>query len=65
MLVLTRSLGERIMIGEDICVTIIELRNGGVRIGISAPEDVSIHREEVYDRIRHGQDEKRVGTSGG
>ncbi len=51
MLVLTRKSGEGIVIGDNITVKIIELKGGGVRIGIDAPKDKKIYRQEVYDRI--------------
>lgn len=52
MLVLTRRAGESIVIGSDIIVTIIEMKSGQVRVGISAPRDVQVHREEVYEQRR-------------
>lgn len=52
MLVLERMSGERIMIGDDIVVTILAHGNRFVKIGIDAPTDIPVHREEVYDRIR-------------
>ena len=51
MLVLTRKAGERIRIGEDILVTVLEMTKGSVRLGIEAPRQVSIYRHEVYERI--------------
>ena len=51
MLVLTRKTGEGIIIGDDIIIKIIEMKGGGVRIGIEAPKDKKIYRQEVYDRI--------------
>jgi carbon storage regulator len=51
MLVLTRKSGEGIVIGEDITIKVIELKGGGVRIGIDAPKSKKIYRQEVYDRI--------------
>ena len=51
MLVLTRKAGEGIIIGDDIKITIIELKGGGVRIGIDAPREMKVHRQEVFDRI--------------
>lgn len=51
MLVLTRKAGEGILIGDDISIKVIELKGGGVRIGIDAPKDKKIYRQEVYDRI--------------
>jgi len=51
MLVLTRKTGEGINIGDDITIKIIEIKGGSIRIGINAPKDRKIHRQEVYDRI--------------
>jgi carbon storage regulator len=51
MLVLTRKVGEGIVIGDNIKVTVIELKGGGIRIGIEAPPEMKIHRQEIYDRI--------------
>ena len=51
MLVLTRKTGEGIVIGDDITIKVIELKGGGVRIGIDAPKTSKIYRQEVYDRI--------------
>ena len=47
MLVLTRKVGERIVIGENITVTVVEIQKGRVRLAVSAPREISIHREEV------------------
>ncbi len=52
MLVLTRKSGQGIWIGDDVHIQILELRDGQVRIGIRAPQNKSVHRDEVYDRIR-------------
>jgi len=52
MLVLTRKAGEGIIIGDDIKITVVELKGGGVRIGIDAPREMKIHRQEVFDRIK-------------
>ena len=52
MLVLTRKAGESIVIGSDVVVTVIELRGGQVRVGIDAPRDVQVHREEIYEEVR-------------
>lgn len=52
MLVLTRKSGEGIWIGDDIHLQVLELREGQVRIGIRAPEDKGIYRDELYERIR-------------
>ncbi len=55
MLILTRKVGETLMIGDEVNITVLEIRGNQVRIGINAPKDVAVHREEIYDRI---QDEK-------
>jgi carbon storage regulator len=52
MLVLTRKAGEGIVIGDDIQVTVVELKGGGVRIGIDAPRSTKVHRLEVFERIK-------------
>jgi carbon storage regulator len=52
MLVITRKPGERITIGDNIVVTVIEVKGSLVRLGVEAPKSISIHRQEIYDRIR-------------
>lgn len=52
MLVLTRKVGERVRIGEDTTVEILSLRGNQVSLGIEAPREVAVHREEVYERIQ-------------
>lgn len=51
MLVLTRKIGEGIVIGDDVKITIVEMKGGSVRIGIDAPREQKIYRQEVFDRI--------------
>lgn len=51
MLVLTRKIGEGIVIGDDVTITIVEMKGGNVRIGIDAPRDKKIYRQEIFDRI--------------
>jgi len=58
MLILTRRVGETLMIGDSVSVTVLGVKGNQVRIGINAPKDVSVHREEIYQRIhREGGDE--------
>ena len=52
MLILTRKSGEKIRIGDDIAIAVIEIRGNQVRLGISAPRNVAVHRQEVYDQIQ-------------
>jgi len=61
MLILTRRVGETLMIGDNISVTVLGVKGSQVRIGVNAPKDVSIHREEIYQRIL---DEKVQQNSG-
>ena len=52
MLILTRRVGETLMIGDDVAVTVLGVKGNQVRIGVKAPKDVTVHREEIYERIR-------------
>ncbi len=52
MLILTRKIGESLMIGEEVTVTVMDVKGNQVRIGIAAPKDVAVHREEIYDRVQ-------------
>ncbi|MGI9570100.1 MAG: carbon storage regulator CsrA [Desulfobulbia bacterium] len=52
MLILTRKIGEAVKIGDDIEVSIIGVKGNQVRLGINAPNDVAVHREEIYERIK-------------
>lgn len=59
MLILTRRVGETVVIGDDIVVTVLGVKGNQVRIGVKAPRDVAVHREEIFERI------KREGDEGG
>ncbi|MBL7180558.1 MAG: carbon storage regulator CsrA [Pseudomonadota bacterium] len=52
MLILTRKLGERINIGDDIIITLLEIKGAQVKLGIEAPKNIGIHRHEIYERIK-------------
>ena len=63
MLILTRRIGEKLMIGDEISVTILGVKGNQVRIGVHAPADVSIHREEIFDRICEEKKERAASDS--
>jgi carbon storage regulator len=64
MLILTRRVGETVMIGNEVTVTVLGVKGNQVRIGVNAPKDVAVHREEIYERIKREQDQdSHVGTS--
>ncbi|MEM1438900.1 MAG: carbon storage regulator CsrA [Pseudomonadota bacterium] len=53
MLILTRRVGETVVIGEDISVTVLGVKGNQIRLGINAPKDVAVHRQEIFDRIQN------------
>ncbi len=63
MLVLSRQRDESIMIGKDIKITIVDIRKDRVRIGIEAPDDIPVHREEVYEAILRQEGKNHPGLS--
>lgn len=60
MLILTRRISESIIIGDDVKITVLGVKGSQVRLGIDAPKEVSVHREEIYERIKH---EKEAGST--
>jgi carbon storage regulator len=55
MLILTRRVSEKVMVGDEISITVLDVKNGQVRLGIIAPREVAVHREEIYQRIKSEQ----------
>ncbi len=55
MLILTRKINESVFIGNNIIVRVIDIKGGQIRMGIEAPRDVSVHREEIYRKINNGK----------
>ena len=62
MLILTRKTNETLMVGDDVTVTVLGVKGNQVRIGVNAPREIAVHREEVYDRIR-AEDLQKNGTN--
>ncbi|MGD2113148.1 MAG: carbon storage regulator CsrA [Gammaproteobacteria bacterium] len=62
MLILTRRVGETLMVGDDVTITVLGVKGNQVRIGVNAPKHVAVHREEIYERIKDEQNQK-AGTN--
>ncbi len=63
MLILTRRIGETLMIGDEVTVTVLGVKGNQVRLGVNAPKDVAVHREEIYEKINQ-QDGTQDNNSG-
>lgn len=61
MLILTRRVGETLMIGNEVTVTVLGVKGNQVRIGVNAPKDVAVHREEIFERIKREEDDDPPG----
>ena len=62
MLILTRRVGETLMVGDEVTVTVLGVKGNQVRIGVNAPKDVAVHREEIYDRIKREKEDDAAAS---
>jgi len=62
MLILTRRVGESVMVGTEVTFTVLGVKGNQVRVGINAPKSVAVHREEVYERIKREQRQEQQGS---
>ncbi len=62
MLILTRRVGETLMIGDEVTVTVLGVKGNQVRIGVNAPKEVAVHREEIYERIKREKESNEAAA---
>lgn len=60
MLVLTRKIGESLIIGDDVEITVLSVRGNQVKLGVNAPKEIAVHRQEIYERIKAAEDSNSV-----
>ena len=60
MLILTRKIGESLIIGDDVEITVLSIRGNQVKLGVNAPKEIAVHRQEIYERIKAAEDSNSV-----
>ena len=60
MLILTRKIGENLIIGDDVEITVLSVRGNQVKLGVNAPKEIAVHRQEIYERIKAAEDSNSV-----
>lgn len=58
MLILTRKMGETLLVGDNVEITVLNIRGNQVKLGVKAPQDISVHRQEIYERIQSAQQQE-------
>ena len=60
MLILTRKIGESLILGDDVEITVLSVRGNQVKLGVNAPKEIAVHRQEIYERIKAAEDSNSV-----